>query len=233
MPLQHMSALHFIKRKLLDTSSAKWWLVAFFVVLVALFVYHEGFHEVRYNNRLEKKIQNAFDKQHFKPEVFKYKEKIVAFVAFLQKHAETLMSYKTHRKPIYIELENGGGFLYTKEPDTFHFYNEKVFYRYIPKNLRSDIKTYFDHFDGLITGFTIQSPTMGESLDMHKPNILLRIKKDNGRYSDYISHAIYFNKKEPSAGFTASDKKRILVKETPLRAGTRYTISAFLDSIKD
>ncbi len=211
----------------------KRWLFAFFIVLVAVFIYKEDFYKTRYNNKIERHIRSAFDKQHFKPEVLDQKEKILAFIDFLQKHAAALMSYNTHLDFKDIELDDDGSFLFRKKPETFHFDNEKTMYHYIPEKLRGNIKTYFDSFNGLITGFSIESPKMGNSLDYTKPNIRLRIKKDQEMYQRYITHSIYFNRKNLNTGDTASDNKDFLVKDTILNADTRYVIAAFLALIED
>ncbi len=201
--------------------------ILFNTALFVKFLYDQHWIGDSYNEKMKFLITEAFEKQIFKPDVFKQKEDFRQFFAFLSRHSDSLLKFRIQQDFKPVKMDGGGTFLYRKIPGSFQFYNWKDMYQYIPENLQDSLRGQFEASNGWITGFSVESPALGESVDGKRVNIRVLIKEDEEMYANYLSHSIISNRKTRKA-----NPDEYLVKDTLLDSEMKYYITAFLAQIE-
>jgi hypothetical protein len=173
-------------------------------------------------------LSKAFEHEKYYKEIYHNKLQVDQLAVFLQKYADTMLSFHIQKDFKPVQKNDGGYFMYKKTEDIFHFYNQKGVYAYLPVYLRDSLKKYFNRFDGLITGFTLESSRLHQSLNNKKCNILFRLKYNNKDFPNNISHSIYVNKKLDIFSKTRMEWGDLWLKDTLYDKNKYYVISAFV-----
>ncbi len=211
----------------------RWSLLGFVILFNTALFLKFIFEEKGISNASKKKsilkIKNHFKKEKFLPEIFQNQKEIEKLGSFLLQHCDIIIAY--HIQPQFkpFKKDDGSFTMYKKDGKTFYFNQCKEIYQYVPEKLRDSLQILWKRAaDGLFSGFVLEIPQLGYSVDSSKCNLRLYAGLTSKMRKNFVSHCLYFNRKFKNK-LSSESQADYLVKDTLLKPNIRYVITALVN----